>query len=207
MKSAIRARLLMRTAGRFAGLVYSGPPPFLRRFRTFFALRRALVACAHPERKKRPPERSCPRGAEDNLLIRERLDATGMLRWREHTRGRQVFRSVLSTSMSTKALRGPQNEWLACPSSPCRPIHCGSINLAIHHSVGRGLPLAFPCPLARVANHLTHVGGRIGISPTRVKGGFRGREKPHSARENTVFPALFRPSAGTHDSVPQDHFF
>jgi len=49
--------------------------------------------------KKRPPVRRCPRGAEDNNLIRERLDACHEPM--HDSRRSQLFRSVQSTSLST----------------------------------------------------------------------------------------------------------
>jgi len=76
-----------------------------------------------PARKKRPPERSCPRGAKDNSLIRERLDAV-----RPGGVHQVIDRSIaaivserLASIHADYSLRGPQkaNRF----ASQCRPIH------------------------------------------------------------------------------------
>ena len=77
-------------------------------------------------KQKRPPERSCPRGAEDNLLIRERLDATGTLREGERTRGGLCFEARCQhpcrhNRSVVRRTSGPVSR-----SSQCRPIHGGS---------------------------------------------------------------------------------
>ena len=82
--------------------------------------------------EKKPPERLCPRGAEDTILFRERLDAPRGAGCRVHWLARANGTLVAGVFLYPKraayflasggALRGPQ-ESRRRDFPRCRPIH------------------------------------------------------------------------------------
>ena len=103
--------------------------------------------------KKRPPVRSCPRGAEDNILIRERLDPYRTRR--SQCGGHQMSRSVQLTSLSTeqrfavRRIAGPAGH-----QPRCRPNHVDDSRcLLIRHEEG-AYASAILRSTSRVANRV-----------------------------------------------------
>ena len=96
------------------------------------------IAIGAAPAQKKPPERLCPRGAEDTILFRERLDA-------RRVAGRRPAAGVLLypkraayVHASGQSLRGPQ-EGRRRDLPRCRPIH---VDYRVSSS-GR-FPAAFP---------------------------------------------------------------
>jgi hypothetical protein len=110
----------------------------VRTFRAgcYFARENKENSMSSPCKQKRPPERSCPRGAEDNLLIRERLDAQAT-----HFGKRSGSRGDLCIPKRTANIHvGETASWSAERSaaairSLCRPIHRGSVDLSTCRAV------------------------------------------------------------------------
>ncbi len=150
----------------------------------------ALRPATPPARKKKPPERLCPRGAEDTIHFRERLD-TGRAAGRRPAAGVLVYpKRAAYIHASGQSLRGPQ-EGRRRDLPRCRPIH-----VDYRVSSSGCFPAAFPGRRCSI-----HEGARIGHLSFGVKADFSCPAKKIGPPPPRDFPDLVNPRGQFHFRV------